>query len=293
MKGIGTNEKALIQVLSPLDPLEMAAVRTAYSKNIGRDLRNDIDSETSGSLGKGLLAIVDGPLMHDVTCANEAVRGFGTKEWLLNEVLLGRSNADMNAIKTAYKKAHYTALEEDVEKDLSFKTAGLFKNVLLASRHEESAALNPQTVESEVRALHGATSGRMVNDVSEVFGTFARSSDSELRAINQTFNDRYHTPLEQWIVKEFAGHMEDAFLHILRTALDPAMRDALLLQGAMKGAGTDDSKLITRVVRLHWNRMHREQVKRAYKHQFKQDLIANIRSETNGDYERLMVALLE
>lgn len=293
MKGIGTNEKALIQVLSPLDPLEMAAVRTAYSKNFGRDLRNDIDSETNGSLGKGLLAIVDGPLMHDVICANEAVRGFGTKEWLLNEVLLGRSNADMNAIKTAYKKAYFTALEEDIEKDLSFKTAGLFKNVLLASRHEESAAVNPQTVESEVRALHGATSGRMVNDVSEVLGTFARSSDSELRAINQTFNDRYHTPLEQWIVKEFAGHMEDAFLHILRTALDPAMRDAVLLQDAMKGAGTDDSKLITRVVRLHWNRMHREQVKRAYKHQFKQDLIANIRSETNGDYERLMVALLE
>lgn len=293
MKGFGTDEKALIHVLSKLDPLQVAAVRAAYTKHIGRDLRTDVDNETGNSLRRGLLAIIDGPLMHDVHCAKEAVKGIGTKEWLLNDVLLGRSNADLNAIKTAYKKTYYVSLEEDVENDLSFKTAELFKQVIRATRHEEFVPVNPQTIEDEVRTLHGATAGRMVNDVSEVNGIFARSSDNELRAIDQAYNARYQAPLEQMIQSEFSGHMEDAFVHILRTAKDPATRDAILLNNAMKGAGTNDCALVRLVVRVHWDRTHLDHVKRAYRQKFGKDLISTVKSETSGDYERLMVALLE
>ena len=48
MKGFGTDEKALIAVLSQLDPLQMAAVRDVYSKQLGRDLYKDVKSETGG-----------------------------------------------------------------------------------------------------------------------------------------------------------------------------------------------------------------------------------------------------
>lgn len=293
MKGFGTNEKALIHVLSKLDPLEVEAVRLTYRNHIGRDLAKDVESETSGSLKAGLMALVHGPLLHDVNCANEAIRGIGTKEWLLNDILLGRSNADIKAIKAAYRKTFFSNLDGDVSSDLSFKTEGLFKTVLSASRHEESTPINPDTIEAEVRTLHGATSGRMVNDVSEVSGIFARSSDNEIRAIDQAFKTRYQTSLENWIEKEFSGHMEDAFLHILRTATNPAMRDAIMLEDAMKGMGTDDEKLVIRTVRMHWNRSHVDQVKRAYRQRFGADLIGKIKSETSGDYEKLMVALLE
>jgi annexin A7/11 len=103
MKGFGTDEKALIAVLARLDPLQMAAVRDTYSRHLGRDLYKDVKSETSGYFGDALLSIIDGPLMHDVACIHLAIDGAGTKEWLLNDILLGRSNADMNAIRTAYE----------------------------------------------------------------------------------------------------------------------------------------------------------------------------------------------
>ncbi|EAW14340.1 annexin [Aspergillus clavatus NRRL 1] len=293
MKGFGTDEKALIQVLAKLDPLQMAAVRSTYSNHIRRDLYRDVKSETSSYFRQGLLAVIDGPLMHDVNSAREAVQGLGTKEWLLNDVLLGRSNADLNAIKAAYEHTFHRSLQKDVEGDLSFKTLNLFTAILRATRHEESHPINPQVIEEEARAIHGATSGRMVNNVDEVCGIFARSSDNELRAINQAFGHRYTTSLEKHIEKEFSGHMKDALLHMLHTALDPAMRDAELLEECMKGMGTKDEKLVVRVVRLHWNRPHLNQVKRAYQHRFNKDLIARVRGETSGDYQRLMVALLE
>lgn len=293
MKGFGTDEKALIQVLAPLDPLQMAAVRATYSSHIGRDLYKDVQSECGGYLRDALLAVIEGPLMHDTACAREAIEGIGTKEWLMNDVLLGRSNADLNAIKTAYERTYHRPLTRDVEGDLSFKTASLFATVLRAQRHDESIPPNPHAMENEARILHEATSARMVNNVTEVCNIFARSSDNEIRAIDQAFHARYHASLEKHIEKEFAGHMEDALLHMYRTAKDPAMRDAILLEECMSGMGTKDERLVVRVVRVHWNRNHKEQVKRAYHHRYGKHLIERVRAETSGDYERLMVALLE
>jgi annexin A7/11 len=287
MKGFGTDEKALIAVLSPLDPLQVAAVRDTYSKHLGRDLYKDVKSEAGGYLRDGLLAVIDGPLMHDVECVHSAIEGAGTKEWLLNDVLLGRSNADMNAIRTTYEMRYKRSLSRDVEGDLSFKTSTLFATVIRAARTEESAPVNPQTIETDVRSLQGR------DNVREVCAIFAKASNAELRALSQTFESRYHVSLEKHIKKEFSGHMEDALLQMLRSATDPAMRDAKLLEDCMSGLGTKDDRLVIRVVRTHWDRNHKEMVKRAYQHLFGKSLIERIRGETSGDYERLMVALLE
>lgn len=286
MKGFGTDEKALIAVLAPLDPLQMAAVRDTYSKHLGRDLYKDVKSETSGEFRDGLLAVIDGPLVHDVDCAHSAIDGAGTKEWLLNDVLLGRSNADINAIRTAYEMKYQRSLAGDVEGDLSFGTSKLFKIVLGAARNEESIPINPHTLETDVRALQG-------NDGTEVCAIFAKASNAELRALSQLFESRYHIPLEKHIKKKFSGHMEDALLLMLRSATDPAMRDAKLLEDCMSGMGTKDERLVIRAVRVHWNRNHKEMVKRAYQHLFGTSVIDRVRGETSGDYERLMVALLE
>jgi annexin A7/11 len=287
MKGFGTDEKALVAVLAPLDPLQVAAVRDTYSKKHGRDLVKDVKSETGGYFENGLVSVIDGPLIHDVECVHSAIDGAGTKEWLLNDVLLGRSNADMNAIKTAYEIRYKRSLSRDVESDLSFGTSELFATVLRAARHEESAPVNPQTIEADVRSLQGP------KNVKEVCAIFARSSDAEIRAISQTFQSRYHVSLEKHIEKAFSGHMEDALLHMLRTATDPAMRDAMLLEDCMSGMGTKDERLIVRVVRTHWDRKHKETVKRAYQHKYGKKLVDRVRGETSGDYGRLMVALLE
>ncbi|KAJ5513658.1 hypothetical protein N7463_003210 [Penicillium fimorum] len=287
MKGFGTDEKALVAVLAQLDPLQMAAVRDTYSKHLGRDLFKDVKSETGGYFRDGLLAVLDGPLMHDVESLHDAIDGAGTKEWLLNDILLGRSNADINAIRTAYEMRYKRSLARDIEGDLSFKTSTLFTTILRAARHEESTPVNPQTIEADVRCLQAK------KNIKEVCVIFAQASNAELRAISQSFESRYHIPLEKHIKDEFSGHMEDALLLMLRSAKDPAMRDAILFEDCMRGMGTNDDRLVVRVVRVHWDRNHKERVKSAYEHRYGRNLIDRVRGDTAGDYQRLMVALLE
>ncbi|KAJ6114816.1 annexin ANXC3.2 [Penicillium sp. IBT 16267x] len=290
MKGFGTDDKTLIMVLVPLNPLQMAAVRAAYSKVHRRDLHKDIESETTGHFEEGLLAIVDGPLQYDAESARKAVKGLGTKEWLLNDVLLGRNNADIHAIKTAYEHSFHRSLVQDVKDDLSMKTAELFTAVLRGNRQDEYAPISHQNIESDARTIHETTAGRVVKDATEICAIFARSSDAELRAINQAFQERYSLSLEKHVKECFSGHLEESLVHILRSANDPVMRDACLINDCI---GVSDERLVSRIVRLHWNRPHMTQVKLAYRHKFGKDLVSRVRNEIQGDCGRLLVAMLD
>jgi len=215
MKGFGTDEKALIAVLAPLDPLQAAGVRQAFTQRHRRDLLKDIESETSGYFRDGLMAMARGPLEQDVLNANKAIKGFGTKEAILNDVLLGRSNADMNAIKAHYHHVYKKSLESDVKGDLSLKTERLFDMVLAARRNEESSPVIPQQIEADVSELYRATEGSKIGcDQVAVCAILTQRSDGQLRAISQAYRQKYHRELAEVLKKNFSGHMDDALLYI-------------------------------------------------------------------------------
>jgi len=160
MKGFGTDEKALIQILAPMGPLEIESVKDAFKRNHKRDLMKDVHSETSSYFREGLEAIIRGPLEQDCYTLHEGLKGMGTKEDYLDEVLLGRTNADINAIKAHYQHMYKRSLESDMKSDLSGKTERLYDMVLAARRTEESAPVNPQQVEQNVNELYKATEGK-------------------------------------------------------------------------------------------------------------------------------------
>ncbi|KAH9210145.1 hypothetical protein DL95DRAFT_448940 [Leptodontidium sp. 2 PMI_412] len=292
MKGFGTNEKLLIQTLADKDPLQTAVIQRVYQERFKKNLISEVKGEVSGAFEDGLTAIIRGPLAQDVALLFQAMDGPGTKETVLNDVLLGRSNADMKAIKEAYHKTFRRNLEADIKADLSMKTERHFLMVLAANRNEESTPVIPQQIEQDVLELYKATEGKTGTDELLVCQIMTQRSNAQIAAIAHTYKQKYQRDLETVIKKEFSGHMEDALLYQLRTGVDKAMRDAILLEETMAGAGTKDNLLVNRVIRAHWDRNHMSQVKGAYKARFHRDLASRIRSETSGDYEKLMIACI-
>jgi annexin A7/11 len=293
MKGLGTDEAALIRTLTHIPPLEILTLKQAFQQRHHRILEQDIEKEVSGHLETCLLSILRGPLQQDVWALNKALKGAGTDEDMLNEILIGRSNADVNAIKQAYQHTYRRSLDHDVRDDTSAKTQRMFAMILSATRQEDSAPVIPQSVDADVIELHRATEARVGAEQLTVCSILTNRSDAQIRAIAHTYERKYQRPLEKVLVSEFAGHMEDALVQMVRCGTDRAMRDAINLEAAMSGVGTKDDLLIVRVVKVHWNRAHVEQVKGAYKVRFRQDLIGRIKGETSGDYERCLVAMLQ
>jgi len=292
MKGFGTDEKTLIQVLAPMGPLEIASVKQAFQQGHKRDLMKDVHSETSSYFREGLEALIRGPLEQDCFTLREGLSGMGTKEELLDEVLLGRTNADINAIKRHYQQMYNRSLESDLKSDLSGKTERLYDMVVAARRTEESAPINPQQIDQNVNDLYKATEGQMGTDELQVCAIISSASTAQLRAIAEAYQRRYQRTLVECIRKEFSGHMEDALLYMVYRATDPAKHDADMLEATMAGAGTKDVALVRRIVMIHWSRDRMNQCKSAYRHFYKRDLADRIKGEISGDLERLLVAIV-
>jgi annexin A7/11 len=292
MKGFGTNEAALMRVLCPLDPLQMAALRTTYHNQHKRDLVKDIEKETGGYFKRGLVQLVRGPLTTDAYVLHDAMKGLGTKEAALDDVLMGRSNADIKAIKQEYHNVFGRTLESDLKGDLSMATEDMFLMVVSATRAEDSAPVIPQEIDADVQKLHSAVA-TMNKDTLGFYSIFLRKSDAQLRTIAQTYQAKYGKSLESTIKDKFSGHMEDALVLHLNRALDRPKAEAEMLEDAMAGLGTKDQLLVDRVVRAHWNRQHMQNVKVAYQRRYGKSLVNRIKGETRGDYEKLMVTLVD
>lgn len=294
MSGFKRDHTTIIGVLVKADPRHMTLIRQTYAqRNNGSSLESKVESSFRSHYGDTLLQLVRGPLLSDVHNINRAVKGLGTKEDMLNDVLIGRSNADMRAIKNTYQQVFKRTMESDVGEDLSLKTKTMFQLIMRASRTEDTYPYIPTEVSRDTDALHYATRGPSVTTNSDqVIAILTQRNDGQIRAIAHEYQQKYHKSLEDTIRSSFSGHMEDALLLALGRAMDRAKTDAYGLEDTMKGMGTKDNLLVNKTVRVHWERQHMDQVKKAYQHFFKKDLISRVRGETGGDYRDALVACL-
>ena len=290
MKGFGTDEKALIAVLAKKDPLQMETIRTQYDQRMMRNMTGDLEKETSGYFAKGLVELSRGPLVSDCWNIKEATRGMGTKEVVLDDILIGRSNADMNAIKEKYQQLFKTTLEADLKADLSAATEQMYMMIIAARRAEDSHPVNPQEIEQAVTELQAGMGGFAGKNAPQVCQILTSKNDAQIKAIAQSYQQRFQKSLDSVIKSAFSGHMEDALRLLIARATNRAEAEATRLEDAMAGMGTKDNLLVMRVIRCHWNQQFMTAVSNEYKRVYKKDLIKRIEGETRGDYEKLMVA---
>lgn len=215
----------------------------------------------------------------------------GTNEAMLTEAVMGKTTVQLQQMRHLYQQRYGTSMDKAIRDDLSMKTEKLFTMALEARKPEEHIPATPQQAQADAVAIYKATKGRIGTDELAVCRIFTQSNVAQLKAIVYEY-ERQHGSLVECIKKEFSGHMRDALLFILEGAIDPVRRDAVLLEMSMKGLGTKDDLLIMRVVRCHWNRIHMESVKNAYKNLYKRSLADRIKGETSGHYREMLLALV-
>lgn len=290
MKGFGTDEKALIAILSNKDPIQINTIRTQFDQRFMRSMVTDLQKETSGYFEKGLVQIARGPL--DTDCYNlmESMKGLGTKEAIIDDVLIGRSNADINAIKHRYHQLFKRTLEADLRGDLSAGTEQMYLMIVAARRKEDSYPVLPQEIEQAVTDLQASLGTLISKNAAAVCELLVTKNDAQLRAMAQSYEQRFRKSLDTALKAAFSGHMEDALRLLVKRACNRAEAEAMRLEEAMAGLGTKDELLVQRVVRCHWDRGFMNAVNGEYKRLYRKELYKRIEGETRGDYEKLMVA---
>lgn len=78
---------------------------TILSSFLLQDLKDDLVSDTSGNFRSTLKALVIDRAEYEASCLYKAMKGLGTDESVLIEILATRSNAEISRIKDAYLKS--------------------------------------------------------------------------------------------------------------------------------------------------------------------------------------------
>jgi hypothetical protein len=110
MKGLGTDDSTLIQIMTTRSKAQLLLINEAYLREYKKSLEKDIIGDTSGNYQTLLCDLLRPILAYKVESLKRAVKGVGTRERILIDIITQSSNAEIQLIKNSYP---------DVERDVS------------------------------------------------------------------------------------------------------------------------------------------------------------------------------
>ena len=290
MKGLGTDEATIINILTSRNNAHRYMLKQRYKQTIGRDLVKDLKDELSGKFEDVCIAMLESPYELDCRSLYEAMARIGTNESTLIEIIATRPAHQLYQDKILFQQLY----GKDLMSYIQDETSGHFRKILLAmlqcTRHDENYPLNNVELQSEAQRLYQAGAGRWGTDESIFTQIFTVRSPAEIAMIAQFYKQIAGVDLYTSLKNEFSGNAEKVLKAIFDASIDTPAWFATRIRNSLEGAGTKDKQLIRIIVSRC--EIDLKFIKQAYFRLYNRDMITDIRNETSGDYKKMLTALL-
>ncbi|XP_047005681.1 annexin A1 isoform X2 [Ictalurus punctatus] len=256
IKTKGVDEDTIINVLVKRTNDQRQQIKAAYQKATGKPLDVALKAALKGELEDVVLALLRTPAQYDAQQLKLAMKGLGTEEDTLIEILASRSNKEIRDLKNAYKEEFKKELEADIKSD----TSGHFRDCLLAlckATRSEDGTVQADLADKDARDLYEAGEKRKGTDCSVFINILTSRSAPQLRKV------------------KCAGSKPAYFAEKLNLA--------------MKGSGYR-GKILTRIM-VSRSEIDLVQIKNEYKKKYGKTLYKDILDDTKGDYEKILLGL--
>ncbi|CAK9296931.1 unnamed protein product [Gordionus sp. m RMFG-2023] len=291
LKGAGTDDKKLINIIPSRTNFERQQITRAYKSLFKRDLINDIKGDTSGDFENILVALMMPAAEYDAQQIRKSIKGFGTNFDLLIEILLTRSPNQLKAITEAYKKLFKKDIVSDIKGDTNRKVQDFLVKIAQAQR-DSSRQTDPAAALRDAEKL-------LKGGIQQLFGTNEKAFTDILatRNINQLklIFDQYERiskqSIEDAIKKETSGKYQKTLLTFVDIIKNPGNYFATRLHSALTGVGTKESDL-TRIM-VTRSEVDMEEIKNEYRKKYKKSLENAIKGDVTGTYQEVLVKLVQ
>jgi len=283
MKGLGTDEQALVDIICPASNKQLQEIIAQYTHTINRDLLKDIKSECSGKFEDVLINLLTDKIAFDAKLVRDAVKGLGTDEAVLNEVLCTRTPGELKAIGAAFHLMYGKNMQKEIEEDVSGNLKKVYVAMLTHERKERRGS--EEEVAAAVDALYQAGEGRLGTSEAVFVKMFTEEGRHFLDQVYWAYAKKHGKALDAVVEAEFSGNLKKCLIALV-CPLDQYYCN--VLHAAMEGAGTND-KVLMRVIVTQKERWLIPAAKR-YLEQHKKTLEVAVKSETSGDYRKSLVS---
>uniref|UniRef100_A0A8D3DL68 Annexin n=1 Tax=Scophthalmus maximus TaxID=52904 RepID=A0A8D3DL68_SCOMX len=263
MKGLGTDEDAIVQLLTARSNAQRQEIKATYKTLFGKDLVSDLKGELGGKFETLIVGLMTAPIAYDVTSLRNAIKGAGTDEKVLVEILASRTAHQVKAISAAYRQEY----DDDLEEDVSGDTSGHFKRLLVI-------LLQVNLISPLLSSLFSPLLSSPLLSSPPLFDAYMKLSGYEM---------------EESIQRETSGGLRDLLLAVVKCARSVPTYFAETLYYAMKGAGTDDNTLIR--VMVSRCEVDMLDIRSEFRRLFACSLYSMIKGDTGGDLRKALLVL--
>uniref|UniRef100_UPI003AAC0C94 annexin A4-like isoform X8 n=1 Tax=Centroberyx gerrardi TaxID=166262 RepID=UPI003AAC0C94 len=288
MKGFGTDENAIIELLGSRTSKQRVPMVAAYKTTYGKDLKHDLKSELTGNFESLVLAMLMKPSYFDASELREAIKGAGTDEACLIEILSSRSNAEIHEINQIYKSEYGKTLEDAIIND----TSGHFRRLLVSlcqGNRDERETVDIALAKQDAQKLYAAGENKVGTDESQFNAILCARSKPHLRAVFHEYQQMCGRDIEKSICREMSGNVESGMVAVVKCIRNTPGYFAGRLHKAMQGAGTKDRTLIR--IMVSRSEMDMLDIRQEYVKTYGKSLYTHISGDTSGDYKKLLLKL--
>lgn len=290
MKGIGTDEKRIIKEMLAFSNAQRQDIKEKYYNMYGKTLDEDLKSELTGNFDDIVIALLMPRFVYEAECMNKAIKGFGTKEKVIIELLCSKEAAEIEQLKQVYQETYGADLEKEIKNEEDGPLGRIFRSLASADR-PSGRNVDGAMAQEEAKQLYDAGEGKNLGtDEVEFVRILCSRSFAQLRATFQEYEKLSSTDIEKSLKKELSGDLEDALLAIVKSIKNRNAYFAERLRESMSGAGTNDSDLIRIIVSRC--EIDLGDIRREYSSLYNRDLVNDLKDELKGDYEDIVVALV-
>ncbi|KAM5129556.1 annexin A9 [Mantella aurantiaca] len=282
------NKQTIIDIVTGLNNEQRQEVIRLYKEEQQQDLLENIKKFLSSDLERVIVGLLKTPAAYDAQELKSAMKGLGTDEATLSEILSTRSNEMLQAIQACYKQEVKSELEKDITSDTSGPHAALLLALIKGKRERESGIIDYGLIERDSKMLSDLGPKNNPNDAQWI-AIFTERPKGHLRRVFDHYKKSTSVDIEDSIKKHFKGDFQKSLLTLVAVIKDTPLYFADKLYNAMKGLGTDDKTLI----RILISRSEEDllSIRVAYRRKYGKSLYSSIQDDTKGEYRSTLLLL--
>uniref|UniRef100_A0A8D3DI67 Annexin n=1 Tax=Scophthalmus maximus TaxID=52904 RepID=A0A8D3DI67_SCOMX len=283
IKTKGVDEQTIIDILTRRSCDQRREIAFEYERVAKKDLNTALKGALSGPLEALMLGLMKSTTQYDASELKASMKGLGTDEETLIEIVCSRSNEELLEIKRVYK---------DREMKLERSTGNMFWGLVFLPNsfpYEPSNVIDYEKIDEDARSLYEAGVKRKGTDVATWISIMSQRSVPHLQKVFERYKSYSPYDMKESIRKEVKGDLEKSFFTLVECFENRQLYFANRLSEAMKSKGAKE-KVVTRIMvsRCEVDLM---KIRTEFKRQHRRSLYQTIAEHTKGDYQKALLSL--
>ena len=257
-------------------------IKENYLSNYGSDLIKEFESQLSGKVKDLIVGLMMTPEDFDAYQIYQSVKGLGTDELTLSEIIATRPSRHISIVREKYPQLYKESLDDAIIGD----TSGCYQKLLIAiiqGKRSDNPYPNSQKMKEIVEKLKKGEKGKIPEDI--FVQHFGSCSYGEICTICRLYEKTYKVNILDNVKDSFSKDTYDFVKILLQYISDSGSYFAEKIHNFKE-------KDLTRIL-ISRSEVNMDEIRDSYKELYNTELVEDLKEKFEGDYQLGLTILAE